>query len=78
MTKQKLKEATSGVPVGALKLRPACKYLGGISEITMRRLLDSGQIKPCRNLRHLLIPIAELDRWLRDGQFHGKKGAHHE
>jgi excisionase family DNA binding protein len=78
MTQMKLKEAASGVPVGALKPKAACRYLGGISEMTMRRLIESGQIKPCRNLRHLLIPTSELDRWLAEGQFHGKGGAHHE
>jgi hypothetical protein len=49
---------------GAFKLRGACKYIGGVSEITMRRLVASGQIKPNRKLRHLLFPKSELDRFL--------------
>jgi hypothetical protein len=49
---------------GAFKMRPACRYLGGISEISLRRLIKSGQIKPNRELRHLLIPRVELDRFL--------------
>jgi hypothetical protein len=68
MTKQKQIKEVSGAPIGALKLPAACKYLGGVSMITMRRLIERGHIKPCRNLRHLLIPIRELDRWLSDGQ----------
>ena len=69
MTKQKQRvKEVSGQLIGALKLRPACRYVGGVSEITMRRLIDAGKIKPCRNLRHLLIPIKELDRWLEAGQ----------
>ena len=53
-----------GVSVKALKLKDAAKYIGGVSDITMRRLIDRGLIKPNRSLRHLLIPIAELDRFL--------------
>ena len=52
---------------GALKLKPSCYYCGGISEITMRRLIARGLIKPNRALRHIIIPIAELDRFLREG-----------
>jgi len=51
-------------PVGALKLKGAAQYLGGVSEITVRRLIDRGLIKPNRSLRHLLIPISELDRFI--------------
>jgi len=53
-----------GTPAGAFKLKPACQYLGGISEITLRRLIVRGLIKPNRSLRHILIPKSELDRFL--------------
>ena len=56
----------TGIIPAALKLKGACKYLGGVSEITVRRLIDRGLIKPNRALRHLLIPIAELDRFLSE------------
>ena len=49
---------------GAFKSQGACKYLGGISEITLRRLIALGKIRPNRELRHLLFPKAELDRFL--------------
>ena len=49
---------------GAFKLSGAAAYLGGVSEITVRRLIERGLIKPCRGLRHILIPKAELDRFL--------------
>jgi excisionase family DNA binding protein len=52
-------------PVGALKVKAAAKYLGGVAPITVRRLIDAGKLKPCRHLRHLLIPVSELDRFLR-------------
>ena len=51
-------------PVGALKLKDAADYLGGVSAITVRRLIKRGLIKPNLALRHILIPIAELDRFL--------------
>ncbi len=54
--------------LGALKLKDAARYLGGVSQITIRRLIDRGLIRPNRSLRHLLIPISELDRFLADGQ----------
>ena len=54
--------------VGALKLKDSCRFLGGIAPITLRRLIDAGKIKPCRTLRHLLIPVSELERFLAEGQ----------
>ena len=50
----------------ALKLKPAADYLGGLSVPTMRRLVDRGLLRPNRSLRHLLFPIAELDRFLNE------------
>ncbi|HYR22307.1 MAG TPA: helix-turn-helix domain-containing protein [Chthoniobacterales bacterium] len=51
-------------PIGALKLKDAAQYLGGVSTITVRRLIKRGLIKPNRALRHVLIPVAELDRFI--------------
>jgi len=51
---------------GGFKMRAACKYVGGISEITMRRLIAAKKIKPNRKLRHLLFAKSELDRWLNE------------
>ena len=62
-------ERTTLAPMrGALKLKAACEYLGGVSVPTMHRLIDRGLIRPNRALRHLLFPIVELERFLRDGQ----------
>lgn len=52
---------------GALKLREAANYLA-VSPMSVRRLIERGLIKPNRALRHILIPIGELDRFLADGQ----------
>lgn len=52
---------------GALKLKDARTYLGGLSVPTMHRLIKRGLLRPNRSTRHLLFPISELDRFLRDG-----------
>jgi excisionase family DNA binding protein len=54
-------------PAGALKIKEAARYLG-VSPISVRRLIHRGLIKPNRALRHILIPIGELDRFLEEGQ----------
>jgi excisionase family DNA binding protein len=56
-------ETTKAVTQGALKLKQAANYLG-VSAISVRRLIKRGLIKPNRALRHLLIPLVELDRFL--------------
>jgi hypothetical protein len=53
---------------GALKSSGAREYLGGISTPTLHRLIKRGLLRPNRATRHLLFPISELDRFLRDGQ----------
>jgi excisionase family DNA binding protein len=53
---------------GALKIKDAAKYLGDVSHVTVRRLIKRGLLKPNRALRHILIPIPELDRFLAGGQ----------
>ena len=57
---------TLPAPVRALKIKDAARYLGGISEVSVRRLIKRGLIKPNRSLRHVLIPVAELDRFLEE------------
>jgi excisionase family DNA binding protein len=52
--------------LGALKLKEAAKYLS-VSPISVRRLIDRGLLKPNRALRHILIPVEELNRFLREG-----------
>jgi len=58
---------TIKAPVGALKLKDAADYLGGVSTVTIRRLIKRGLIKPNRALRHVIIPVAELDRFINGG-----------
>ena len=53
------------VPVDRLayKTNDAAR-LSGVSVQTMRRLVERGQIKANRNLRHVLISRAELERFI--------------
>jgi hypothetical protein len=55
-------------PPKALKIKDAGQYLGGLSATTVRRLIKRGLIKPNRALRHILIPVQELDRFLAGDQ----------
>jgi Helix-turn-helix domain len=52
--------------VSALKLPQAAVYLGGLSIPTMHRLVQRGLLTPSRGLRHMLFPVVELNRFLRD------------
>ncbi len=61
-------DTTKSAPLGALKIKQAAEYLGGLSTTSVRRLIKRGLIKPNRSLRHLLIAVAELDRFLAAGQ----------
>ena len=53
------------VSPGALKVRGAAEYLS-VSPITVYRLIARGLITPNRALRHIIIPIAELNRFLKN------------
>jgi hypothetical protein len=48
-------------PQGALKMRPAAQYLGGLSKATMLRLVKNGLLRPNRKTRHLLFSVRELE-----------------
>ena len=52
---------------GALKVKEAAEYLG-VSSVTVRRLVKRGLIRPNLALRHILIPVDELDRFLTLGR----------
>lgn len=47
----------------AYKIREAAGIIG-CSEISVRRLIARGLLRPNRALRHLLIPASEIDRFL--------------
>jgi len=50
----------------ALKIRQAAEYLG-LSTVSIRRLIRRGLIRPNRALRHILIPVSELERFINAG-----------
>jgi Helix-turn-helix domain len=63
----KFKQVNEAPERGALKLKPAAAYLGNLSVPTMHRLIKRGLLRPNRSTRHLLFPVSELDRFLKDG-----------
>ena len=60
-------QGPTSASAGALKLKDAANYLA-VSPISVHRLIQRGLIKPNRALRHILIPIRELNRFLTEGQ----------
>jgi DNA-binding transcriptional MerR regulator len=55
---------------GGVKIKEAGDYVG-LKPITLRRLIKRGLIRPNRATRHLVFPIAELDRFLLDNRVRG-------
>ena len=49
----------------AYKLAETAEALG-VPQITVRRLVDRGELKPCRSLRHLLFSRQEISRFLSE------------
>jgi hypothetical protein len=48
---------------GGLQIKEAAAYLG-LSEISVRRLIKRGILKPCRITTRLIFPVAQLNRVL--------------
>jgi hypothetical protein len=48
-------QAKNSAPIGALKIKQAAEYLGGLSTISVRRLIKRGLIKSNRALRHVRV-----------------------
>jgi excisionase family DNA binding protein len=47
-----------------LKIKEVAELLG-VTEISVRRLIDRGLLKPCRVFRHVLIPVEQLDNLIK-------------
>jgi len=60
-TKQMEKKAISQPKRMAFKLKEAAQLMG-VSEISIRRAIEKGQLRACRAFRHLLIPASELEK----------------
>jgi excisionase family DNA binding protein len=43
---------------------PEAADIVGVSSKTIRRAIERGEIRPNRKLRHVLIPVAELERFV--------------
>jgi excisionase family DNA binding protein len=48
---------------GGFQIHEAADYLG-VAEITVRRLVQRGLLKPNRKIRHWILPVKELNRFL--------------
>jgi excisionase family DNA binding protein len=53
----------SQIPRRALSIAETAGTLG-ISQTSVRRLIARGKLRACRQLRHILIPVAEIERLL--------------
>ena len=59
---QTLKQEQIGQPKRlSYKIREAAQLVG-VSEISIRRAIEKGQLRACRAFRHLLIPASELEK----------------
>lgn len=47
----------------SVKLKQAAEMLG-VSQVSLRRKIECGEIAPCRAFRHILIKVSELERFL--------------
>ena len=55
------------IPRAAFKLKETAEMLG-VSENTVRRLIERKLIHPLRYTRHMLFSVGEIERFVRDGQ----------
>ena len=47
----------------SVKIKQAAELLG-ISVVSLRRKIESGEISACRAFRHVIIRVSELERFL--------------
>jgi excisionase family DNA binding protein len=59
--------AQQSLPRLAYKLREAAAMLG-VSQSTIRDEIRGGRMKSLKRLRHVLIPAAELTRWVEEAR----------
>ena len=57
------------IPKKGFKLKEAAVYLG-VQPTSVRRLISRGILKPLRVLRHIIIPVSQLDALL-EGESEG-------
>jgi len=55
--------ASTSLPRLTYKLKDAAAILG-VSVMTLRREIAAGHIKTLKRFRHVLIPAAELTKWV--------------
>ena len=60
----KMKTEKNELTRRAFRVKEVASMLA-ISEASVRRLIDRGRLRPCRMLRHLLIPSDKVDALLK-------------
>jgi excisionase family DNA binding protein len=48
----------------AVKIHEAARLLS-VTPVTIRRLIERGLLKPCRALRHVLVPVDQIEALLK-------------
>lgn len=49
----------------ACKIHEAAEFIG-VNPISILRLISRGVLKPCRTQRHMLIPVAQIEKVLNN------------
>jgi excisionase family DNA binding protein len=62
------RDSVSPSTVSAVKTREAAERLS-VTPKTIRSLVARGLLRPNRATRHLLFPVAELDRFLNESSY---------
>jgi hypothetical protein len=58
------KPAEANLPKLAFSIPEAGRIIG-VSDVTVRRLLKRGKLRCLNSLRHKIIPMAEIERFLK-------------
>lgn len=61
-----MKTELINIEPAAFKLKDACKYLGGISDSSVRRLIKSKKLKRLMQFRHIVVTKASCDEFLEE------------
>ena len=56
----------------AVNTAEAAHLMGGVSPRTIRRLVERGLLRASKGLRHLIIPVKEIERYLDETTFWGE------
>ena len=69
MSSRATNSATNPQPIPRLACTPeeAGQMLGGLSRVTIYRLISRNRLRTISGIRHKLIPVSEIERFIREG-----------